>query len=50
MRLRQALGTVEHGKDPKAKRPRGVNVVLWIGSVKPEQAKGVDMWLDTKAS
>ena len=49
MRVRDALGVVQHDKDPKAKRLGGVRTVLWVGRVRPELAESTDIWLDTSS-
>ena len=41
------MGEVVHGATAGTARPFGFSVVMWIGSVEPDNAINNDVWVDT---
>lgn len=39
--------TVNHGADANAARPAYAGVIIWIGSVKPNNGNTNDIWVKT---
>jgi hypothetical protein len=48
--LASGFGVVVHGTNAAVARPTDYRAIFWIGSVKPENATGDDIWYDTSTA